>query len=233
MDPRSLGLDPPSNASAIAAKVINTVRKTRIAIVAFFFHLDDGTGEELGSVATTPCQSQEAAMAVDFLYSLIRQVIDQLPHRLEIPGKIWVTRFESLDGSLETFDLALTILEQLLDQAPATLIIVVDGLEQVDHSEAEPWVTKVLLLLQQATIDTRGKKKIKILYTTAGPSDVLGDMDPDFVQCVEAEEGRPKHMRGRVQSIEDVDLNSESDEDPDSSESDMDPDSETDKYSSV
>lgn len=50
---------------------------------------------------------------------------------------------------------------------------------------------------------------IKTLYTTAGPSDVLETMDENFLQCVEAEEGRRKHMKGRLQCIDDMELDSD------------------------
>lgn len=199
----------PSNASAIAAKVINTVRKMAIPFLAFFFHIDDGTGEDLGTVVASPCESQEASMAVDCVYSLIRQLINQLPRTVELPGKKWKAQFEDLDGSLETFDTALNILEQLLQHAPETLLIIIDGVEQVDDSEAQQAVSEVLLLLQEMTMDTKDERVVKTLYTTAGPSDVLEALDEGILQCVEAEEGRPKHMKGRLQCIDDLELDSD------------------------
>lgn len=201
----------PSKTSAVAARVINAVRHMAIPFLAFFFHVDDGTGEDLGTVVDSPCKSQEASLAVDCVYSLIRQVIDQLPSNVELPRKNWKTRFHNLDGSLETFGTALKILEQLLQQAPDTLLIIIDGVEQADDSEAMQPVTKVVLLLQKMTIETKGEKMVKILYTTAGPSDVLEALDEDFLQCIEAEEGRRKHMKGRLQCIDDMELDSDAD----------------------
>ncbi len=199
----------PSNTSAIAAKVINAVRQMAIPFLAFFFHVDDGTGEDLGTMVASPCKNQEASMAVDCVYSLIRQLINQLPRDVELPGKNWKARFESLDGSLETFDAALKILEQLLQQAPDTLLIIIDGVEQVDDSEAQQPVSELLLLLQEMTSETKEERVVKTFYTTAGPSDVLEGLDEDILQCVEAEEGRLKHMKGRLQCIDDLELDSD------------------------
>ncbi len=210
----------PSNASTIAAKVINTVRKMVIPFLAFFFHVDDGTGEDLRTLVASPCESPEASMAVNCVYSLIRQLINQLPRDAELPGKNWKARFENLDGSLKTFDIALKILEQLLQQAPATLLIIIDGVEQVDDSEAQQPVSEVLLLLQEMTTETKEEKVVKTLYTTAGPSDVLEALDEDFLQCVEAEEGRLKHMKGRLQCIDDLELDSDANTARASSDSD-------------
>ena len=38
---------------------------------------------------------------------------------------------------------------------------------------------------------------MKVLYNTAGTSDVLEDLDEDLLTRFEAEEGRPKHMKER------------------------------------
>lgn len=199
----------PSNISAIAVKVINTVRKMSIPVLVFFFHIDDGIGENLGTAVVSPCKSQGASLAVDCVYSLIRQLINQLPRHVELPGKNWKTPFNNLDGSLKTFDTALKILEQLLRQAPDTLLIIVDGVEQVDDSEAQQPVSEILLLLQQMTCEIKTNKVIKTFCTTADPSAISETLNEDILRCVEAEEGRRKHMKGRLRCTDDLELDSD------------------------
>ena len=174
-----------------------------------FFNVDDDAEEDSQRSIASLCESQEEAMAVHFVYTMIRQLINQLPPKVKLSGKRWRTRFGKLDGSLQTFDIALRILEELLDHAPATLLVIVDGVEQVEESEAESLVSKVLLVLQRVMTETRKGKVVKVLYTTAGSSDALESLDEDFLESVEAEEGRPKHMKERFRSLEEFAFDSD------------------------
>ena len=199
----------PSDGTAIAAKVITTARMMGIPFLCFFFGIDDVEDEGSQRMSISPCASQEEALAVDFVYILIRQLIDQLPAKVELARKRLKTLFDKLDGSLHTINTALRILEELLEQAPATLLVIVDGLELVGESDAGLIVTEVVLLLQRMTTETRREKVIKVLYTIAGTSDILESLDEDHLENVEVEEGRPKHMKDRLRSLEDVDLTSD------------------------
>lgn len=199
----------PSGTSAIAAKVISTARAMAIPFLCFFFCIDNVDDEVSQRTIASPCESQEEAVVVDFVYTLIRQLIDQLPSKVKVAGKKFKTRIEKLDGSLHTIGIALRILEELLDHAPATLLVIVDGLEQVEGSDADLIVPKVLLLLHNLAMETRGSKITKILYTTAGTSNALEALDTDFLHYVEAVEGRRKHVKGRLRSLEDVGFDSD------------------------
>ena len=173
-----------------------------IPVLCYLFNIDDADGEEFP-------ESMEEALAVDFVYSLIRQLIDQLPNRIKLSGKSLKMQLERLDGSLQTIDTALKILEKLLDLAPATLLVIVDGVEQVAESDAEAIVSKVLLMLQQLTAAFSEEKVTKVLYTTAGTSDALENLDEQLLNKFEAEEGRPKHMKERLRSLDDLSFDSD------------------------
>ena len=199
----------PSDTTAIAVKVIDTARLMAIPFLCFFFDIDEDDEEKAQRTLANPCESPEEALAVDFVYSLIRQLIDQLPANVKLPGKRMKARLEKLDGSPDTILVALKILEELFSEAPATLLIIVDGIEKVAESDAELIVSKVLLMLQHLTTKVRGRKVTKVLYTTAGTSDALEDLDEDFLAKHEAEEGRPKHMKERLRSLEDFSFDSD------------------------
>lgn len=156
-----------------------------------------------------PYQSPEEAMAIDFVYTLIRQLIDQLPYRIKLQDRKLKTRLGQLDGSMDTIHIALKILKELLDHAPATLLVIIDGLGLVDESDAQPTILKVLRLLQDVTIQPSPGKVTKILYTTAGTSNALDSLDEDYLECIEAVNGRPKHMRGRLTSLDDLSFDSD------------------------
>ena len=92
-----------------------------IPFLCFFFNIEDDDEKNTQRMLTIPCESHEEALAVDFVYSLIRQLIDQLPANVKLPGKRLKDRLEKLDGSLDTIYVALRILEELFSKAPATL----------------------------------------------------------------------------------------------------------------
>ena len=199
----------PSDTTAIAVKVIDTAQVMAIPFLCFFFSIEEDDEENTRRMLTNPCESHEEALAVDFVYSLIRQLIDQLPANVKLPGKRLKARIGKLDGSLDTIQIALRILRELFSEAPATLLVIVDGVEKVAESDAELIVSKVLLMLQHLTTEVQGRKVTKTLYTTAGTSDVLEDLDEDFLSRFEADEGRPKHMKERLRSLEDFSFDSD------------------------
>ena len=181
-----------------------------IPFVCFFFGIDDVENEEAWAISSDSRERQEEALAIDFVYSLIRQLADQLPSKVMLQRQKFKTRIDRLNGSYNTIRTALRVLEELLEQAPASLLVIIDGLELVEDSEICSTITEVLLLLERMTIETRGNKMFKILYTTAGTSSALESLDEDLLENVEAEEGRPKHMKDRLRNLEDVSLDSDS-----------------------
>ena len=180
-----------------------------IPFICYFFSVDEEINEGSRTMIADPLKSQQEAIAIDFVYTLIRQLIDQLPYKIKLLRRRLMTRLGKLDGSLDTIDIALKILKELLDHAPATLLVIIDGVEQVDESDTQPTTLKVLRLLQDVAVQTSPGKVVKVLYTTAGTSDALEGLDEDFLESIEAVDGRRKHMRGRLRSLEDVSFDSD------------------------
>ena len=174
----------PSSTSPIAANVVLIALQLRIPVLCFFCNvlLDEAEGE----YDTTCSASPEEVAAITFVYSLIRQVIELLPKEIQTSKRFTKSRFGELDGSIDTFDEAFSILSELLPFVPIPLFVVVDGIEKLDETEVEDGVLEVLKLLQDRLVQKSSFKRkiIKILCTTAGYCSMLGTLD--YLENVEA-----------------------------------------------
>ena len=83
-----------------------------IPFLCFFFNIEEDDEENTQRALTNPCGSREEALAVDFVYPLVRQLIDQLPANVKLPERRLKARLEKLDGTLDTTHVALNILEE-------------------------------------------------------------------------------------------------------------------------
>ena len=177
----------PSSTSTIAGKVVSVALALKLPVLCFFCDLENYQ-EDKDDDYTGP------AAVIDLVYSLIRQTIDLLPAQVTTKCDLSKSRFAKLDGSLDSFDKALHILRNLLPLAPSKMLVVVDGIEQLDDTDVKSHINDVLEELQENMIQTlKGKKKdkrmLKILYTTAGPCVTLETLNTKYLEIVEAEEG--------------------------------------------
>lgn len=199
----------PSDITIVAAKVVSVVRRMVIPFLHFFFRTNGEGDEEDEAMTLSPFEIPEETMAIDFVYSLIRQLINQLPAKVKLSKGSWKSLFRKLDGSLDIFDIALKILRALFEHAPATLFLIVDGVERIEQKKAVATILRVLKFLENMVIKTPRGKVIRVLYTTAGSSEVLEGLDEDFLETVEAKQGRRKHMRGQLGNIQDLEFDSD------------------------
>ena len=190
----------PSSTTAIATKVVASAQSLGVPIICYL-------------CSTPRACSRDNALAeetvIDFLYSLLRQIIYVLPPEFETSANISKSRFDKLNGEMESFDIALDLLERLITLAPKTLLVVIDGLEQLDQSVVEEDVDDVLrIILESVTSSarTRDQRLLKTLFTTAGQCNALENFDEDFLTTVEPRRGPPKRRRKRGVRLADFDL---------------------------
>ena len=210
----------PSSTSAIAAKIVNTALDVKIPLLCFFCNIPEEDEELMNDEDDTP--SKDAAAVIDLLYSLIRQAIELLPRQISTKSNLTKPRFALLDGTLDTFDEALNILADLLLLVPSTLLIIIDGIEQLDDTDVDENITDILELLQGTTVqDVSGSEKVvKVLYTTAGPCGALDGLDDDNLEVVKTNERKALRSPGNARKgriMLDVDFDSDdnaSDDEP-------------------
>ncbi|MCJ1306787.1 hypothetical protein MMC25_000430 [Agyrium rufum] len=210
----------PTPTSLIAAKVTNTAASLGISVLCYFCQLppdllfpdvDPDSKDYSSDISTsdnevsepeiehppTLHQSRQEAAVIDLLYTLIRQLISILPKRVPATPKLSQAKFAKLDGSPESYRTGLSILTELLNYIPSTLLIVIDGIEQLDEWVEDP-VCEILGVLQgsvERAGEGREKEKegkndkiVKILYTTSGPSEILERVRSDHHRGLDAVE---------------------------------------------
>ena len=159
----------PSFTSMIAAKYVESAAEARIPVVSVFCEvhyrkLPDGSKPEIEAL-------------ISMTYGLIRQLIGFLPATIEAKPDFGSQRFKELDGSMDTWAEALTIMNDLLDLAPPTLFCVIDGFDRLDEESTERALSdlyKVLCGRVLADRETSGSPRVlKVLFTTAGRSSCL------------------------------------------------------------
>lgn len=188
----------PSSTSKIAAAVAAKALQVGVPLLGFFCDCRNPGQDIENEKFASPEDREELEMAVviNFAYTLIRQAIGLLPTRIESPLKFSKSRFAKLDGTLASWDDALKILGKLLKLAPQAIVVVVDGIENLDQSGLEEYVDDILALLSRSGEEGDGNARIlKVLFTTAGACSALEKMDD--VEVVAPSPVRSRRIRGR------------------------------------
>jgi hypothetical protein len=177
----------PSASSFLAASIVNSSDDLNIPLLQLF--------------CDWPGKAEEKAL-INMIYSLIRQLIEILPSSIESPANLSPERFQALDGSVKTWDEALSIVSELLNEAPPLLLVVIDGIEHLDYLDIGEQYTKSLLQLLQSHLrrvkdEGENKKTFKVLFTTAGNCAGLNGLDDGLLEIVKATERSAKHRPGK------------------------------------
>lgn len=127
-DPRSQVLaiggspDTSNPVALVSGCCANLVRRSKVPAVSHF--------------CTLPCRTTEGMSAreqgiISLAYSVIRQLIDQLPPILDccVSCDLSAERFNLLNGHLTSWKEVLSLIDILLHYAPPLLVLVIDGLD--------------------------------------------------------------------------------------------------------
>lgn len=159
-----------SPTSLIASELIGSAAQSQIPTVSFFCELPHKKLPE-GRTAEV-----EALIALTYL--LIRQLIELLPIQHTSTTHLCQQVLELLDGSLETWEVAMVVLGELLDLSPPMLFCVIDNFQELDHKSTKRYMRMLLKALRghteiASTANTWPDRVLKILFTTAGSSRCL------------------------------------------------------------
>ncbi len=134
---------------------------------------------------------REAAL-ISLLYSVISQLARVLPVEFEMTDGIDGTKFQALDGTLESAGPALVLVKALLTHAPPSLIWVVDGLQFAEGQTTAPYLARLLAILRE---DERNRVS-KVCFTTHGNSLTLlrAIRLPERVDAWRMAQSRPGHI---------------------------------------
>ncbi len=132
---------------------------------------------ELPRPRTKLPESMTAEMSglVSLTYALIRQLIELLPSFMSYTEDLGALRFAKLDGSVDSYDEAITVLGELLDLSPPMLLCVIDALEALDDRSTAMQMTAFVSTLRghevyKGPLSEGSDRVLKVLFTTAGRS---------------------------------------------------------------
>lgn len=149
------------------------------------------------------------------MISTIYRLIKRLAEHLDVVEGEYLDfdymRIQELDGTLKTWDEALSIFSSLLDYAPPSLYVIIDGIERLENMDGnEKYVSSLLrLLLDRVTREVLCNgigKQLKVLLTTTGSISSLNQLDDKELRTVtlnrQSTKGRPGDSRlGRSQIV--------------------------------
>ena len=164
----------PSNMSFAASSIIATALKLDIPLLSHFCALPsykpDGYPQPREQIALT-----------GLAYSLIRQLIQQMPPFIDAGIDLSSSRLQKLDGSIDSWDECLELLNDLLNHFPMPILLcVIDGLARLDFREGSPPCAQLLEILigKCSTPGARFKLLLTTSGTPAGQKAALRDMIP-------------------------------------------------------
>ncbi|KAL1625430.1 hypothetical protein SLS54_003522 [Diplodia seriata] len=189
------GLDPlwsNNPASSAASQYVAFAREAGLPLCSYFCRLQNDeppTG-----------RTRETIELTALVYSLIRQLIELLPPDDVVPGTVRLdeSRFDGLDGTLDSFPDALRLLDDLMSATGhAILILVIDGLDLLDdpsHRSTEAPLRKLVNVLLRHVYGDHGGV-VKVLFSCGGISAPLFEaLAPDQILLSSAPQlkgGRP------------------------------------------
>jgi hypothetical protein len=164
----------PSGTSEISASVVKTAYRFKLATLYV-------------SCNSLP-QGKEKSI-VSTLYSLTNQLINQVNPLDTGVFNFSTARFQDLDGTVETWDKAISIFSDLLVYAPSPLFIVFDNIERLDGIDSDKRYldTLINILKDQASSQNLSggiRKVLKILFITTGPCETLNKLDDKVLKNI-------------------------------------------------
>lgn len=190
-EPKLLYLESLSYVTAAALRVVLSAGRTdpRTPCASFFCRARDFDDE-------AEVQTGDIDPLLGVVYSLIYQILRDLPPLTEqtlITSKL---RFTNLDGNLSSWDRALELLKDTLHLAPALIFIVIDGL--LAFEEGHEYEMKDLINLLRTQMFVKDKV-LKVLLTTDWMiSSIVEDLDVDEMRILDA---NPRQMKGMIPFI--------------------------------
>ena len=195
----------PSNVTTIAARVVSVVLRWNIPLLCYFSNSEDDDNDACMRSRINPGNTSGGSILIDLIYSLIRQLINQLLPETKMHRNLTKDHFEDFDGSIETFERALKLFKQLFQYGPANIYLIIDGIERLDDDPACESLLKFLTFLEDMIIDTGSNRIVKLLYTTAGECESLERLDDDFLEFVKPKARKAKHRRRGMKRLREFD----------------------------
>jgi len=160
----------------IAAKFVDVASRSNIPIISYFCQLSRENPTAHG-------HTMETRALIALLYALVRQMVELLLPGLETTVDLSESRFRQLDGSLETWDDALSIFKDLTELIPEGVLCVIDGLHWMDDRSTDKYLMDLVQKLRTG--------RMKVIFVTTGRSACLREQ-LSRVETVQIESLQPR-----------------------------------------
>lgn len=145
--------------STLAAKIISLAARNGLPLVTYFCELRRREPLRPGN------STKESQAMITLLYAIVRQVVELLPPLFEADVDLSKTRFHQLDGTIRSWEHALSMFRDLLSLIPRTAVCIIDGIQWLDDRSTKTNLKELVQVLRS--------EKLKVLFTTAGSSRCL------------------------------------------------------------
>ncbi|KAK3376252.1 hypothetical protein B0T24DRAFT_718644 [Lasiosphaeria ovina] len=161
----------PCDLTPTALRITACMFEAGIPCVYFF---DQDTYPSILSPKSGRAQPREETALVCLLYTLIDQLVTLLPTTFTSDTDLGLGEqaFQELNGTMESADLALQVIQALIAHAPNHLVVVIDGVLDLESESATTWpyFEELVDILRR---ESRREKLFKVLVTTNGMSPFL------------------------------------------------------------
>ncbi|WDK13234.1 phytanoyl- dioxygenase family protein [Colletotrichum graminicola] len=143
----------------VAAKVISLAEQSQTPVISQFCELRRGQKLRFGN------DSKEEQSLIGLVYSLIRQLVELLPPVFEASSDFSAEKFNSLDGTIQRWHTALSVLTNLTNSMPGPVFCIIDGLHWLKDRSTDNCLLEFVRVLRGG--------RLKVLLSTTGRSVVL------------------------------------------------------------
>ena len=88
----------------------------------------------------------EMRRLIALTYAFIRQLIELLPSFISYTEDLREQRFKKLDGSVDSYDEAITVLGALFELSPPILLCVIDALEVLNERSTTKHIPALMII---------------------------------------------------------------------------------------
>ena len=163
----------PSQSTLTSAFMLGNLRRVGIPAMVEFCQYDPRHWR--------PWNAEKELLSV--IYTLVYQAAKMAPERLEpelVPFDFSPSRFQALNGNVETLPDAIRLLADLIAVGPPLQFLLVDGLQLFDSRQLSALVQRsmkdLIAVLCKAVADASGEERVfKVLFTTDGLVGELAD----------------------------------------------------------
>lgn len=153
-----------SSGSKIASHVVSTAHEVDYPIISYFCTLPTTVPDGRTTQTTALCE---------MMACLTRQLVMLLPDSLPEPSSVALTaaRFDDLDGTLRTWNLMLSLFDDLLSLVDRNLFVVIHGMQCLNSQYTTSPIQDFLAVLRKRLDSNKNAiQKIKILLVMEGQS---------------------------------------------------------------